>query len=280
MHEVRIIADSLSEAGARLTTFQLRYWLAIHAELLTHRMFSRNAASNRAIPTEILLAQVWNSPAGPEHWGVNQAGMQARAELVGWRRALAGGLWRTAAKFACAFAWGLAKVGLHKQAANRVLMPFQYISVIVSATDWDNFWTLRCHPDAQPEFQSMAQEMKQQYDASCPLILRVGEWHLPYVSDDELEKWGGRTDPHGILRKLSTARNARVSFLTHDKKKPSVLKDIGLHDKLVVATPIHASPAEHVARALMHPMRRANFNGWSQYRLQLEAGLPPAPSKL
>ena len=265
MYDVKVVADSIATHGVRLTTLQLRYWRAIHAELLTHRAFSRNASSSRAIPVSKVLKQVWSDPAGPLHWGVNQPGMQARAELVGWKRAIAGGLWRAAAKAACGFAWGLMKLGIHKQVANRLLEPFQYISVIVTATDWDNFFKLRCHPDAQPEIQVLAKQMRDAMDLSIPVVRKEGEWHLPYVLDEERA-----IHPLSVLRKLSTARCARVSYLTHNNTVPYMHKDIGLHDRLVVAKPLHASPAEHQAEALADDTRVRNFRGWRQYRVYLE----------
>ncbi len=232
---------------------------------MTHRVFSRNASSSRAIPVETMLKQVWNDPAGPLHWGVNQAGMQARAELVGWRRALAGGLWRTASKAACAFAWGMMKLGVHKQVANRLLEPFQYISVLVTATDWSNFFELRLHEDAQPEIQLLAKQMYVALHEAEPVRLQPGEWHLPYVREEERARY-----PLSELKKISTARCARVSYLTHDKQNPSAKKDRKLHDNLVAARPIHASPTEHVAQALYSGTRVKNFRGWSQYRVEVE----------
>lgn len=266
MYEVRVIADSVGPSGIRITTIQMRYWRAIHAEFMTHRAFSRNASSSRAIPVKTMLKQVWNNPAGPLHWGQNRPGMQAKFELTGWRRRTAQLLWRGAAKTACVFAWGLMKLGMHKQVANRILEPFQYISVIVTATDWDNFFKLRDHPDAQPEIQHLAQLIRQAMNHSVPKYLNQHEWHLPYVTDEERA-----IHSVDILRKLSTARCARVSYLTHDGQKPDVEKDIKLHDRLVVAKPIHASPAEHQAMALPSSTTTfRNFRGWMQYRVVLE----------
>lgn len=239
---------------------------------MTHRAFSRNAGSSRAIPVKRVLAQVWNDPAGPDHWGVNQAGMQARAELVGWRRAAAGSLWRTAGKVMCGFAWGMMKLGLHKQVANRILEPWQYINVVVSATDWANFFHLRCHPDAQPEFQALAEgirkEMRRARRAGDVYPLARDEWHLIYVTDAERKQLDART-----LLKLSTARAARVSYAPFDGNA-NLQKEIDRHDALVGSEPIHASPAEHQARCMATGMRYANFRGFVQYRAYIEeAGL-------
>lgn len=271
MYQAFVVADSISEAGVRLITLQLRYWRAIHAEFMTHRVFSRNASSSRAIPVAKMLKQVREEPFGPLHWGANQAGMQAHAELEGKALQVAKDLWHTAAREAAQTAELMSTLGLHKQVANRILEPFLPISVIVTATEWDNFFQLRDHKDAQPEIRHLTQLMKEAIDSSSPMAIRDGEWHLPYVYDMEIREYGIE-----VARKLSVARCARVSYLTHDGQQPSVEKDIELHDKLVVAEPLHASPAEHQATpyALKFGNGRdfiRNFRGWQQYRVLLEA---------
>jgi len=262
-----ILASACPKSGVILWTLHLRYWRAIHSEFMTHRVFSRNAGSSRAKPVKKVLTQVWNDPAGPEHWGVNQAGMQARAELVGWKRAAAGALWRGAGKVMCGFAWAMMKLGLHKQVANRLLEPWQYIDVLVSATEWDNFFHLRNHEDAQPEFWTLAQlileAMGDTVKAGCVHERRSGEWHIPYILDSE----------QSLLLvdrlKLSTARCARVSYEPFDGNA-SLIKEFERHDLLVGSTPIHASPTEHQARNMGQESRAANFVGWRQYRWFIE----------
>lgn len=260
--EAKIIADSISEAGSRLTTMELRYPRFIHAEVLTHRSFSRNASSSRAIPVRKMLAQVWSDPAMPEHWGANRAGMQARSELVGVRRTAARWLWRAASKAACGFAWLAMRLGLHKQVANRLLEPWQRISVVVTSTEWDNFFALRAHPDAQPEIRVLAEQMRDAMAASTPRLLRAGQWHTPYFN--------GGYSLDSLGHRCSVARCARVSYLTHDGKKPESSADFLLHDKLLYSDPPHLSPFEHQATpaAGWH----ANFNGWQSLRNQMEYG--------
>lgn len=262
--QVKIILDSISEKGTRLTTFQLRYHRYLHSEVMTHRVFSRNASSSRAIPVMTMMKQVWNDPAMPVHWGANQPGMKARAELEGTSKKVAQFLWKTAAKVACVIAWGMTKTKLHKQVANRILEPWQHMHTIVTATEYENFFALRAHPDAQPEFQVLASMMLEAYNASTP-VERAG-WHLPYVTQQE----GGDFTLETCI-KFSVARCARVSYLTHDKKVPDAMKDIKLHDDLVASVPIHASPAEHQAWPSGDDESFfANFKEWVQYRKDLE----------
>lgn len=266
----KVIADSITPTGERLTTLQLRYHRFIHSEFMTHRVFSRNASSSRAIPVKRMLSQVWKDPAIPVKWGSNQPGMQAGEELSGWRKRLARRLWTGSGKVACIFAWGLMKLGLHKEVANRILESWQFISVVVTATDWENFFILRDHSDAQPEIQVLAGKMRAVMDSSTPTLLEVGEFHLPYVRPDEIKRYKG-TDNEWLLPVLSTARSARVSYNRHDGTTPAVADDIKLFKMLVISEPSHSSPAEHCAQYVPHLSGSRNFRGpWYQFRAILE----------
>ena len=50
-YHAEVLIDSVNPAGQRLTTFVLRFPRFVLSEFNTHRMFSRNASSSRAIPT-------------------------------------------------------------------------------------------------------------------------------------------------------------------------------------------------------------------------------------
>ena len=264
--EVKVIADSVSASGVRLTTFQLKYWRAIHAELMTHRVFSRNASSSRAIPVKKMLAQVWNDPAGPTHWGANQVGMQAGMEVTGIKRTLGKGLWKLAGRTACVFTYGMSKLGLHKQLVNRLLEPWQYIHVVLSATEYDNWFALRDHKDAQPEIQELAREMRYAMNGSTPKRLSKGDWHLPYIDGmDEMKKLPVKIG-------ISVAKCCRVSYVKHDGFHASDEENIQLHDRLVKHDPPHMSPTEHQAQCMDDLNWYGNFKGWKQYRKFIEAG--------
>ncbi len=262
--QVKIIANSVSPSGVRLTTFQLKYQRFIHSELMTHRVFSRNASSSRAIPVMTMLKQVWNDPATPISWGKNKTGMQAETDLQGFSKWAAKKLWGVSGKFACLFAYAMTKVGLHKQVANRILEPWQYIHVVLSATEFDNFFELRNHPDAQPEIQELAKEMQRQYNEAAINKMQIGEWHLPYIHESEKDL------PLEILKKVSAARCCRVSYLKHDGHTSTVDEDVKLHDRLVNAVPPHMSPVEHQAVCTDDGEFNGNFYQWKQYRKFLE----------
>ena len=272
MISAKVIADSISMDGARITTFELIYPRFIHGEVMTHRMFSRNAMSSRAIPVAKVISQVELNPAMPVHWGANQPGMQANVELDTQTAELVRQAWLSAAEWAVHHARVMVDLGAHKQIVNRVLEPFQWMRTIVTATEWSNFFALRAHPDAQPEFQVLARAMLTSLTSSA--IVRGGQygessWHLPYVSSDERKNL-----PGDLLPKLSAARCARVSYLTHDGEKPDVEKDLSLFNRLVGSVPLHASPIEHQAcPAATATSRSNNFIGWKQYRDIYENGM-------
>jgi len=278
MISAKIIADSISEAGKRLTTLQLTYPRFVHAEFMTHRVFSRNASSSRAIPVAKMIEQVRNDPAMPIHWGKNQPGMQAHEELTGADLTLAQYRWRAAAHEAADSAESMMKLGLHKQAVNRILEPFQHIHVVVTATEFDNFFELRAHEDAQPEIYELAIQMKTAMGASTPVLLQPGEWHLPYVSAEDQSRIGDIN----LCRNVSAARCCRVSYLKHDGHPSTIEEDLALCDRLVGARPLHASPFEHQAapdQQLQKPNGEfwwanghlhGNFVGWIQHRKIIE----------
>lgn len=286
-----IVLDSISPEGIRLTTFQLRYWRPIHSELMTHRVFSRNAGSSRARPSAKIIEQVLMEPWGPIHWGANEPGMQANAELIGGIREEAQYVWNMAAEDTANRARRLVALGAHKQIVNRLLEPFTYIDVLVSATDFANWFMLRDHPDAQPEIQELARLMKFEYEQSIPNPVHLGEWHLPYITDEDWEavkrmrKVGRitRDEPWyeeklEIVRKISVARCARVSYKAFDGNVAPIEEDLKLFERLLVSQPLHASPAEHQATpdicthdemGWTNPHLHGNFRGWCQYRKML-----------
>lgn len=239
---VEIIEDSVGPLGQRITSMAITYPRRIHAEFMTHRVFSRNASSSRAIPVSRLLRDTVSMPAVPEHWGANQRGMQARNELSGLRRWIVERLWHGAKWAAASCAWAMDKAGAHKQLVNRLIEPFGHITVLVTATSWANFWALRDHPDADPTIWVLARAMRDAYDASVPRVLGLNEWHLPFVSQQER-----RELPLAVQTKLSVARCARVSYLTHDRKAPGISADCALYERLAYHSPMHASPLEHQA---------------------------------
>ena len=262
----KVIADSINPAGQRLTTLEVVFNRYILAELNTHRVLSRNSASSRAIPVSRVLRQVWSDPALPISWGANQAGMQARKELFGWRLWLSKRIFLLARIPALVLAWSLTKVGLHKQVSNRILEPWVWHTAVVSGTEWENFFKLRLHPDAQPEFQELARCIKVAMDSNKPQTLEWGMWHTPYIAgeDHEAARMLGRDESSDLFPDvvfMSVARCASVSYVRQGEKRDP-RKDIILSIRLRDSG--HWSPFEHVAQA--HPGPSGNFCGFKQLR--------------
>lgn len=275
MIDAKVIEDSITQDRDRITTLELQYPRFIHSEVLTHRAFSRNAMSSRAVPVAKMIEQVRNNPARPLKFMLNEPGMQSNQEGDALWQIYCENLWAEAAEAAAGYAERMVHFNVHKQFANRLLEPFQWMRTIVTATAWDNFFDLRCHPDAQPEFRALAELMRKRMDESNPVrrdFAGRGEqaWHLPYVEDAERSML--RLD---VLLKISTARCARVSYLTHDGQAPSVGKDLALYGRLVGSVPRHSSPAEHQARVGLDDCVSNNFRGWLQHRAYIDGGDTP-----
>lgn len=273
--EAKIIADSVNPwTGDRLTTMQLRYPRFIHAEVMTHRVFSRNASSSRAVPVALLIEEARTNPAMPVRFGANRPGMQDKGgnhdgvldvyTFHGFKSMDAEEAWRFAAVQAANLAESFAEAGYHKQVVNRILEPYTRINAVVSATEWTNFFALRRHEDADPTMRALADAMWEAMLGSTPRTLFMGEWHLPYVSDEERRQY----DETACLM-MSTARCARVSYNKHDGTSPSYEDDRKLYDRLVTAELIHASPLEHQGYpdpAGVQEHLWGNFHGFVQHR--------------
>jgi thymidylate synthase ThyX len=264
--KAEIIADSISPKGYRLTTFVLEYPRFIHAEVLTHRVFSKNAASSRAIPIEKMIQHVLDNPAMPTWWGKNQSGMQAKEELTPVTKEAAIQTWLDARDSAIKHVYDLQSLGLHKQISNRLLEPWFNIRVILTGTEFGNFFALRAHPDAQPEFQDLAFKMLEEYNKSVPTLKKKGQWHIPFgdrVDEERLKVYGASIEETKI--KIAVARCARISYFNYEGKD-DYEKDIATCDKLFGSVPRHLSPAEHVAMVTDTYEMYGNFHDWKQYR--------------
>lgn len=259
--EAKVICDSISPTGSRLITVEANIHRFVLAELNTHRVFSRNSASSRAIPVHKQIDYVRNDTAFPVEFGSNQAGMQAGPPLEGKSLLDAQLTWRAAADSAVQFAERLMEMGVHKQVTNRLLEPFMWHRVIITSTDFENFFRQRCHKDAQPEIRTAAEAIRDAVDSSFPTLVRPGEYHMPYTDPDD----GDFGHPIRDLVKLSVARCARVSYLTHDGTRDSN-KDFELYDRLATQDPPHYSPMEHVATPVPTGGTVGNFEGWMQWR--------------
>lgn len=264
----KILKASISPVGVPFFTFEVTHPRYILAEVNTHRVLSKNSASSRAIPVEKMLSRIRENPYVPSHWDKNQKGMTAKEELNADESLVARSRWFDACANALASAEAEMRIGVHKQQANRLLEPFAWHTAILSGTEWQNFFHLRNNKDASPDFQTLARMMQEAYEACVPTPLDYGEWHLPLIKtvtglemssitrppsqEDDVDvvsrtvlQNGTLEDVAKTLCKISIARCARVSYLTHDGKR-DLQADLDLYDKLLTSG--HMSPFEHVAR--------------------------------
>lgn len=291
-----ILADSIATGCQRVITAELYYPWMIHPEFMTHRTFSRNAASSRAIPILTFIDALRRDPAMPARWGLNGRGMQDKGEMSAKGQEEAKKIWFAAMESAINHAMLMYRLeeAPHKQIVNRLLLPFAHIRVVMTST-WDglsNFLALRYHKDADPTIQSLATQLLHAIRASRPERLKHGEWHLPYITPEEraaaaLAPPEMAEEAMRTLLRFSVARCARTSYRLHDGSTARPSDDLLLHDKLVGQVPLHASPAEHQVtpdrvfighasindnkpkKVWAQPELHGNTPGWCQYRKTL-----------
>lgn len=305
MISAEIVTDSISPEDYRLTTFRLRYPRFIHSELMTHRVFSRNASSSRAVPVKKMIEEASDPAlrAAPARWVKEEPGMQGYTDLIGAELLATQQAWLAGALSAVGQAEVMVRNRAHKQHINRMLEPYLHINVVVTSTDFMNFFGLRLDSAADPTLQALAKAMWVEYLASTPRLLQPGEWHLPFVNmaEEDVER-GRRHDVIGwngsamfdIAKKVSVARCARTSYTSFATgKRSTVEEDLALYEKLMGQQPLHASPAEHQATpdartsAVSHgtvmklwqrPEQHGNFTGWRQFRKMLPGeNIAPLP---
>lgn len=270
--QVKVIADSISKEGKRITTFELIYPRFIHAEMLRHRVFSRTVESSRAKPIKKNLDEVRINPVLPRHLTLNEPGMVGTKEITDFNKKedIYDSLAMLAHMTVTAIEFLEQEYHLHKQVLNRYLEPFLNTKEVVTSTEWDNFFTLRLAPDAEPHIQELAALMKKGLEQSIPKLVKTNGVHLPYVIEEEKSKY-----PINTLMKISSARCARCSYKLYDGTT-NVEKDLALYEKLRKGK--HLSPMEHVAIAdykdyegnWANPEYHGNFVGWCQHRKYVE----------
>jgi len=295
MISAEVVLASASEHAKPIYTLKCIYPWFIHGEVMTHRVFSRNASSNRAIPISKTNEEATRDDlrAEPAFWGHEQKGMEPGEELSkmpvqsgphAWLspHEQAQNTWACASQAAADYAKALADLGVHKSICNRLTMPFRHAHVIITATEWDNFFGLRLAPDADPTMRELAMQMHEAITIIRPTLLQPGEWHLPFITDTEMRDIDDRLGFYDMALKVSVARCARVSYESHETgRRSTVEEDLKLYDRLMAQG--HWSPFEHQAAPdnwiTMHSdtglhehaeyensHEHGNFVGWRQFR--------------
>jgi hypothetical protein len=271
MAYAEVIADSINPAGERITTMQCRFPRMILAEANTHRLFSRNSSSSRAIPVERKIAEVMKTPFVPYRFMKNERGMQSTVPCTPEEDAEAAETWLAARLDAVDYATDLVEKGIHKQFANRILEPWTWHEWVVTSVFWENFRVQRTGPLPQPEMAVLGEQMIQARDLSTPVEVEWGGWHLPYT---DTPGCGDRTYRSRLMR-ISAARCCRVSFTPYTGDQEDLDDDLRLYDDLTTADPMHSSPLEHPAKAVPNlgklPVSNFSPTRWGQLRHMIEA---------
>lgn len=264
MIQATVLCDSVSPKGTRLTTLRVTMPRFVLAEFNTHRVFSRNAGSSRAISVKRRLEAIAANPVLPVEWGVEQRGMSASGSLPGEDAAVAEQVWRAAARSAAWSARQLSEMGVHKQVVNRLLEPFSWVDVIVTSTEWANFFRLRLATNAQPEMQAVAAAMREALQASVPTAVPWGGWHLPGITDTDR----GQVPTHEDLCAVAAGRLARVSYERSTERSWESDRDLARQ----LIRDGHWSPFEHVAVAREGRADRCRnfYKDWDQWRALLD----------
>ena len=357
MIQAKIVADSLTERGNRLTTMEIVFPRYILAELNTHRMLSKNSASSRAIPFRKMVKSVLTNPFIPYAFQKDHLGMQGTeyfdnntdyslpefltilsdtfkyqsdlefktkedkqilsllTEITDKQKETKKTLqewWLYCRDKAVKCAILMASLGVTKQLANRLLEPFMYHKVLVSGTEWENFFELRgpqywlegskgittvdykswkelskAYPTMVNEDNSILQKLQHNkgqadihmmflaeaiYDAikeSTPTKLKDGEWHLPFSNEIDLGKVASLSVNKDLsilelIQRISISRCARLSYQTlGDNPIIDYEADLKLYDNLYKSK--HASPFEHVAKAMTDHEYNTYFKGIADY---------------
>lgn len=287
MIEAKIICDSITKRGNRLTTFVLTFPRIILAEFNTHRALSRNSASSRAIPFQKMMKMAKEKPFIPIKWMKDHKGMQGSDYLEDSEDKLKN-KWLEARDHAIEKAKELNELGLTKQLCNRILEPYLWHTAIVTGTEWENFFSLRAEENAEIHIQELAYRMLEVYKNSTPKLLQSGDWHIPFGDLFDTQRLLDLSllsslSLSSLKLKIATARCARVSYLNFDGQD-NYNSDLELHDRLVQSG--HWSPFEHCAQVMSdeeynqsikqelstdkHPLIHlgfsGNFRGFVQYR--------------
>lgn len=262
MIKAEIIEDSVNENGKRITTVLCIYPRYIHSEVMTHRVFSRNAGSSRAIPTKKLMEFIKKNSTAPKQFKRNQSGMVPGDAVSGLVNKVGHAIWDLHMRSSIAASRLLNMLGVHKQWANRLMEPHAHIQTLITATEWDNFFSLRCATDAQDEIYELAWCIRHAMAYSTPKNLSWGEWHLPFVSSTERQN----TE---IAKMLSAARCARISYLTDTGFVGDKGKELARAQQLKDSR--HSSCFEHQAKPTFpSDSCQGNFSGgWVQFRKTL-----------
>lgn len=252
-----VLASIHPSTGARITTMRVTMPTFLLAQFNKHRAFSSNTSSSRAIPTPRYLELATFCPL---EFPSSKGGMKGGPPLEGIGNAVARNRWLNAQHDAIEAAADLARLGVHKEIANRRVIADAWSEVLVTATTWRNFFGQRCGGGAQGEHQAVARAMHAALLRSRETA-KVRDWHLPFITEEEQRESG---PPPFTLALASAGRCRRISYgrvvadaMDNDIARGTECLALG-----------HMSPLEHQAEARnATDYRTSNLGGgWKQFR--------------
>lgn len=238
--------------------FRFQIPTVILAEFNTHRAFSRNAASTRAISLKKYRKRVLENPFVPDEFVENSGAMFSDKKIGGWKDVLARWCWYAGLYTSAGLHFVLEKLNVHKQHANRILSPYAYTDVIASIADpysLDNFFRLRCASDAQPEFRKIALLIRYIYDNSPAFEANPG---------DIVDPLQGVISPEELNSKLLVTSVARIARVSYASDESDLDKNLKLTKRLYKNG--HRSPFEHIVVAVGNSVRYHNRIGYINLR--------------
>lgn len=246
-----IQASRCKLTGKEIFTMICEYPRAIHAQLLTHGVFSKNSSSTRAVPLKAAFAQVRENPS-KVIWTENRAGMQGNVVTDPTKLNRLNCKHLNELERTIEFVETLEAAGVHKQNAGRYLEPFQNIKIVLTSTEWENWDWLRIHEDAQGEIADLATAMKGARDNADIMEIGEGEWHVPFVDREHCPQTGNLLYfvQQGLQVTIDEAKAVSVSVCaqtSYRKADYSLEKANKMMDMLTTGHKVHASPFEHQA---------------------------------
>lgn len=272
MIRATVIADSVNPSGSRITTFELVAPKQLVAQFNTHGMVRRDSASSRAVPTVKIIEQVRDDPYRPPQWNYRQRGMQPAGPMSDVDGARMDELERGLRSATLFFVGEMEKIKPAKEDINRYLEPWMWTTIVATATEWDNYFTLRTHGDAQAAHATLARAMQTAYRASVPVKrypidygIAIDDirdaWHLPYITD--AERYSVKDWRH--LPLMSAARCAGVSYFRQGAREDRTLTE-EVNRALELVRNRHWPPTEMPSRAEKGDEWYGPFLGWKPLR--------------
>lgn len=201
MITAKVVAHSINSFNNEIISFLITFPRMILAEFNTHRRFSRNSASSRAIPFKKMVQSVIDNPFVPLVWQETHTGMQGSKYIKDPDKIQELTMeWLQARDYAVKQATNLDKLGVTKQICNRLLEPFMWHTVAFTTTELENFFGQRSsiyiNDLSNKSHRSINEYLHYNYH---PEKQNEKKYILPGALVDWMELNQGKAEPHMML---------------------------------------------------------------------------------